>query len=172
MKIKWWWILAVVIFLIILVNNFSKINIENKVEVLKITPTITLKKNNEKYQVKKVVDGDTLVVEQNSAEQTVRLIGIDAPEFNEDGAKEATIRLKELVEGKEVILESDESQSDKDVYGRILRYIYVDNILINQKMIEEGLSEEYTFKTAYKYQDNFKSAEISAKDKGLGVWGR
>lgn len=172
MKIKWWWILAVVIFLIILVNNFSKINIKKNVEVIKITPTITLKKSREKYQVKKVVDGDTVVVEQNGAEQTVRLIGIDAPEFNEDGAKEATKRLKELIEGKEIILENDESQSDKDVYGRILRYIFADNILINQKMIEEGLVKEYTFKTTYKYQDNFKSAEISAKDKGLGVWGR
>ena len=74
-----------------------------------------------KAKVKRVVDGDTIVLENGSV---VRYVGITAPENNEPFEKEATEENKKLVEGKIVSLEYDNYKGDK--FGRILAYVIVD----------------------------------------------
>jgi len=75
------------------------------------------------------------------------------------------------MDNKKIILEADNSQDDKDKYDRLLRYIYLeDGTLINKKLIEEGTSEEYTYKTAYKFQTEFKEVEKMAKERKMGIW--
>ena len=71
-------------------------------------------------RVTEVIDGDTIKVGYKS----VRLIGINAPETNEPCYEEAKEMLKELVEHKKVRMEKD--VEDRDDYGRLLRYVYVD----------------------------------------------
>lgn len=129
------------------------------------------------YRVLKVVDGDTLDVEINGASQRLRLIGIDTPETVDPRksiqcfGKEASNKAKELLENNFVTLESDETQGEKDKYGRLLRYIFLpDGTNFNLFMIEEGYAHEYTYSTRYKYQDEFRQAEVNARNNNKGLW--
>lgn len=111
----------------------------------------------------RVVDGDTIEVKIGEKVESVRLIGIDAPEMNEE-TKERAIESKQylenLLKNQKIYLEKDETQDDRDVYNRLLRYVYLrDRTLINKKMIEAGMAKEFTFIYPYKYQREFRELE-------------
>jgi micrococcal nuclease len=139
---------------------------------LNSTPSETLIEN----KVIKVIDGDTIEVVVNKKIEKIRLIGLDTPETVDPRKElecfgiEASEELKNLVEGKIVKLDSDESQDNKDRYGRLLRYVILDDKNINLYMIENGYGFEYTFKSKYKYQKEFKEAERNAQKNNLGLW--
>ncbi|MDO8522286.1 MAG: thermonuclease family protein, partial [bacterium] len=129
------------------------------------------------YPVTKVVDGDTVAVNINGKNATVRLIGLDTPEtvdprkpvqcFGEEASKKA----KEILTGKSVRLETESSQGQLDKYGRLLAYIFLeDGTLFNQLMISEGFGHEYTYNLPYKYQKEFKQAEKTARENNRGLW--
>jgi endonuclease YncB( thermonuclease family) len=95
-------------------------------------------KTQSEYQtvlVTQVVDGDTITVEGG---QQVRLIGIDAPERDEDCYAEAKENLKSRILHKEVDLEKD--ITDKDQYGRSLRYVWLGNKLVNAEIVRAGVA--------------------------------
>lgn len=130
------------------------------------------------YAVTAVVDGDTLKVNIDSKDEALRLIGMDTPETVDPRkpvqcfAKEASAKAKETLAGKKVRLEADPSQGERDKYGRLLRYIFLeDGTFFNQMMIEDGYSHEYTYNTPYKYQQDFKQAETRAREGKKGLWG-
>lgn len=127
----------------------------------------------EKPKVIRLVDGDTFTVLTEGKYETVRMIGINAPEFTkvkECYGKESTDKLKELIDGKEVKLEADPTQADKDKYGRLLRYVFLNDSNINLYLIAEGYAKEYTYSKAYKYQDEFKKAQTKAVASKKGMW--
>ena len=161
------WIMVGILFLILafkLISNLRKTPIKENIEA---SPTI----KQESIELARIIDGDTVIVKINGEEKSVRLIGIDTPEKNECFEKEATEKLKTLIENKKIKLEADNSQDDKDKYGRLLRYIYLENgTLVNKKLIEEGAAKEYTYKIAYKFQAEFKETEKMAKEKKMGIW--
>lgn len=145
-------------------------------KVLSPTSTLIVSKT-EKAKVLKVVDGDTVDVSINSQKETVRLIGIDAPEISDLSkpqcfGKEATDKAKELLNDKAIILEKDQTQDNRDKYNRLLRYVFLeDEINFNQLMLSEGFVREYTFKNiSYKYQSEFKKAQARAKENKKGLW--
>ncbi|KXJ99172.1 MAG: Thermonuclease precursor [Parcubacteria bacterium OLB19] len=117
----------------------------------------------ETFLVTKVIDGDTIVVDMDGKEKRVRYIGIDTPETGKSSrpaecyGKEATDRNRELVEGKRVRLEKDVSETDK--YGRLLRYVYVEDEFINKKLIEDGFADVATYPPDVKYAEVFKTAK-------------
>ena len=125
-----------------------------------------------------VTDGDTVKVNLDGEVVTVRLIGIDTPETvhpskpQECYGKEASAHLKNLIVGKSIQLESDSTQSDKDRYDRLLRFIILeDGTNINEKMVADGFAYEYTYDSnPYKYQTKFKSAQTMARDDNRGLW--
>lgn len=127
-------------------------------------------------QVTKVIDGDTFEVYIDGKIEKVRMIGINTPETVDPRrpvqcfGKEASNKLKELIEGKIIKLDPDQTQDNYDRYNRALRYVYLDDININQKMIQEGYAFEYTYKKPYKFQTEFKQSEKEAQDKDLGLW--
>jgi len=129
------------------------------------------------YKVIKVIDGDTVNVEVNGKKESVRLIGIDSPETKDPrkpvqcfGA-EASTKLSGMLNKQSVELVPDETQDDKDKYGRLLRYIFIkDGVNVNKLMVEEGYAFEYTYHVPYKYQDEFKKAEKMAREKQVGLW--
>ncbi|MDP1695925.1 MAG: thermonuclease family protein [archaeon] len=89
--------------------------------------------------VARVIDGDTFVLEDNS---TIRLICVDAPEEGDLGYEEARDFLASLIKDMNVRLEKD--NSDKDAYGRLLRYAYVNNSWGNEVFVNRALvSAEY-----------------------------
>ena len=122
-----------------------------------------LKNSNNFVELVRVVDGDTIEVKIGEKIESVRLIGIDAPEMDEETkgkAIESKQYLENLLKNQKIYLEKDETQDDRDVYNRLLRYVYLrDRTLINKKMIEADMADEYTFIHPYKYQREFKEAE-------------
>ncbi len=132
---------------------------------------------NKSYPVTGVVDGDTIKITYEGVEETVRLIGIDTPETvhpskpDECFGREAYNKMKSLVGGKSVFIMFDNTQGSQDKYGRMLLYIWTNDIFVNKKMIEEGYAHEYTYSTPYLYQDEFKAAENQAREGKTGLWG-
>lgn len=116
--------------------------------------------------VVRVVDGDTFVL---ASGEKVRLIGIDTPEVGELYYDEATASLSDLVLEKQVLLEGDTSNRDK--YGRLLRYVWIDGVLVNEQLVLEGFAEEKAYEPDTKYQPLFEEAEEYAQAHDLGVWG-
>ena len=112
-----------------------------------------------------VSDGDTLKL---STGESVRLIGLNAPESGQSCSSEATAKLKEFVLGKEVTLEQD--VSDKDQYSRLLRYVYVDNTFVNLEMVRLGLAHKYEYGSNTKYSSQFEQAEDEAKQNEGCLW--
>jgi len=123
-----------------------------------------------------VVDGDTVKILYSGAEQSIRFLGIDAPETTLLRNKklgcfgqEAKAYLTSLLLGKQVHLEFDPTQQKTDSYKRRLNYVYLDDQLINEMMLAQGYAKEYTFKTPYQYRAEFLSAQQEAQDDLLGL---
>ena len=146
------------------------------------------------FRVSKVVDGDTIVVEsmsRDSQQKTIiRLIGMNTPETVDPRrkvecfGKEASDKAKEILLGKTVRLEYDDTQDTLDKYGRRLAYVFVQDessvakqvsntdseIFFNAYMIEQGYAYEYTYSKPYKYQKDFKDAQKRAEAERRGLW--
>lgn len=158
---------------LILVVLFGLLSI---VDILTTTPVQPNVKGANTVAVR-VIDGDTVEVQVDGDKQTVRLIGIDTPETKapqkpvECFGLEATAKLKELIERREIYLESDPTQQDRDRYDRLLRYIFLPNgTNINLEMIRQGYAYEYTYDVPYKYQTEFENAQFDARNRNLGLW--
>jgi micrococcal nuclease len=142
------------------------------------TPIPTKSIQKEFYKVIKVIDGDTINVSINGKSETIRLIGIDSPETVDPRKPvqcfgiEASNKAKEVLTGKNVSLEADSTQGERDKYNRLLRYIFLeDGTNFNKLMISEGYAHEYTYQSnPYKYQEDFINAEKSAEENKRGLW--
>ena len=128
-------------------------------------------------RVVRIIDGDTIVVRINGVQEKVRLIGVDTPEtFDSRGTpqclgEEASTFVTSLLENQIVRLEADQSQDDRDKYGRLLRYLFLkDGTFVNSKIIAFGYGYEYTYRTQYKYQAQFKNSERHAREIQIGLW--
>ncbi len=136
-----------------------------------------IEKKLKSYEVKSIVDGDTIYIIKDWKALRLRMIWIDAPEksalrywYTEKYGKEAAEKLKELIGNNKITLEYDETQWIKDIHWRDLVYIFVWNRNINQEMIESGFAKEYTYKKPYKYQKKFRETESKAKENKLYIW--
>ena len=130
-----------------------------------------LTSNENTVLVTRVIDGDTIEIEGGVR---VRYIGIDTPETVhpekpvEYFGKEAAARNRELVEGKRVHLETD--VQDKDKYGRLLRYVWVGDTMVNAELVRLGYAYSYTYPPNVKYQDYFLQLEREAREEERGLW--
>lgn len=129
------------------------------------------------YLVTRVIDGDTLDVEKDGMPVRVRLIGIDTPETVDPRrsvgcfGREASQKASQLLLGNMVYLRQDPTQGDYDKYKRMLAYVFLpDNTLVNEKMIREGYAYEYTYRSPYAYQSEFRNAERLARNEKIGLW--
>ena len=91
--------------------------------------------------VKNVVDGDTIDVSFGIyGIQRIRLVGVDTPEWYEEGYEEAKEFVNKTCLGKEVKLDVDDREQ-YDRYYRILAVVYVNNTNLNEKLLREGYAE-------------------------------
>ena len=143
--------------------------------------SLRIVKNNEATtsaiaRVVKVVDGDTIHVQIDGKNETVRLIGIDTPEVVDPRklvqcfGREASEKTKQLLSDREVVLVDDQSQGNRDKYNRLLRYVFVDDVNVNETLLLEGYAHEYTYRLPYVYQSKFTQAERIARETKKGLW--
>jgi micrococcal nuclease len=124
--------------------------------------------------VTRVIDGDTIEVDIGGTIYKVRYIGIDTPELDNERpefcalAQEATRLNRQLVEGRDVRLEKDISETDK--YGRLLRYVYVNDTFVNAELVRQGLAWAKAYEPDTKYQGILEEAEAEARQAKVGIW--
>jgi len=145
-------IIVVIIFIYVIDDGFVESD-DNSIE----QQTVNI--------VTHIVDGDTFDI---SSGERIRMIGIDTPERGKYFYKEASVRLGELIEGREVILKKDVSETDR--YGRLLRHVYIDDVWINKQMIEEGFARFVTFPPDVAHVQVFEQAQQKARDAKKGMW--
>jgi micrococcal nuclease len=127
------------------------------------------------HPVTAVIDGDTIEVDYYGARRRVRYIGVDTPETVHPSRSvecfgaEAATHNRELVAGQFVRLERDISDTDR--YGRLLRYVYVDDTFVNERLVADGFASAYTYPPDVRYAEVFRAAEASARVAGRGLWG-
>jgi micrococcal nuclease len=121
----------------------------------------------EKGWVEHIVDGDTIDVIISGKTYRVRYIGINAPEYDAPGGSEATQRNTELTEGKDAMLVKDVSETDR--YGRLLRYVFVDNVFINEALVFEGHADARAYPPDTSCQAVLNAAEAEAPQMLTGI---
>ena len=125
--------------------------------------------------VERVIDGDTIKVHIGNKVETVRYIGVDTPETVhptrsvEPYGKEASDFNKKLVEGKTVRLEFDVQQRDR--YGRLLAYVYVDTLFVNAELVRQGYAQVLTVPPNVKHVELFVRLQREAILANRGLWG-
>jgi micrococcal nuclease len=126
------------------------------------------------YKVAKVTDGDTFDVEINGKKETVRMLLVDTPETVHPNkpvqpfGKEASTFTTQLLNGKSVKLEAD--KEDKDQYGRLLRYVYIDGKSVQEQLLEKGLARVSAYQPNTKYVAKYQQIETGAKNKKIAIW--
>lgn len=122
--------------------------------------------------VRYVIDGDTVVL---ADEERVRFLGIDTPEEGECYYQEATAYTREMLAGRMVRFEADET--DRDQYGRLLRHVFIPiatttpEVHLNLRLVQEGYAEVLPIPPDQHYRDELAAAEITAKTEKKGRWG-
>lgn len=123
-------------------------------------------------EVTSVIDGDTFRIRTDEGNtEKVRLLLIDTPEIGdvpEPYALEARDYAEELLAGQVVHLEFDESERDQ--YGRLLAYAYVDDQMVNELLLKKGLARVAVFPPDTMYVEDFREIESKAREAKLRVW--
>lgn len=131
--------------------------------------------NTEAVRVERVVDGDTIKVLQNGAEETIRIIGIDTPETVDPRkpvqcfGKEASTHMKQLLEGMTVELQKNPAE-ERDKYDRLLRYVHLDGQDVGAQMIRDGYAFSYK-SFPHPRLEEYNQLEQEAREAGRGLWG-
>ena len=138
------------------------------------TKTSTPDPNRQTGQVVAVVASNVIDVLIDGVEYRVKYLLIDTPAFNdpergtETFGQEALAINRLLVEGQTVTLERD--VTDADEFGRLLRYVYVGDLLVNQELIRQGVAWVAPVPPDVKYQASFEEVERETQAVGVGVW--
>lgn len=135
---------------------------------LAVSALTTTQNQTDEFQVSRVIDGDTILLTNG---EYVRYIGIDTPEIFpkvECFAKASTERNHALVGGKTVRLVRD--VSDRDRFGRWLRYVFVGEQLVNEVLVQEGYAIAVVYPPDEAHKSELLAAENTAQALQLGRW--
>lgn len=122
------------------------------------------------YLVTNVIDGDTADIIIDGKTERLRFSGVNTPETDECYYQEAKDELKRLILDKKIYIQQD--ITNRGNYGRLLRYIYLDDLLINQHLVENGFAKCY-----HKYKDDTSKYRLLARSEAeairlqKGLWG-
>jgi micrococcal nuclease len=123
----------------------------------------------------RVVDGDTIEAQIGDQVEDVRYIGVDTPETVKPDAPvecfgpQASAFNHRLVEHRSVRLVFDAER--RDVYGRLLAYVYRDGLFVNASLVRRGLARSLTIPPNDRFAPLFRRLEMRAARAGRGLWG-
>lgn len=116
-----------------------------------------------------IVDGDTIDVDINGEIFRLRYIGMDTPERGKPFFQEATDANARMVDGQEVILVKDVSETDR--FGRLLRYVYLpDGTFVNGELVSQGYAQTATYPPDVAMQEVLAELQRTAVAAGAGLW--
>jgi len=128
------------------------------------------------YTVVKFTDGDTIDVNMDGHTETVRFIGVDTPETHKPNSPvqcygpQAADNTKKLIGTNPVRLEADPLDTDRDRYGRLLRYVYLpDGTNVEASIIQNGYGFAYTL-FPFSKKEEFKGYQATAQTAKAGLW--
>jgi len=123
----------------------------------------------ERAHVLDVRDGDTIQVRLGTGEiETVRYIGINAPEQGEALFQLSAEANESLVMGRGVCLWKD--VSDRDRYGRLLRFVNVDSVFVNDWLVVNGFATAWAYFPDTAMAAQFEESQQTAIRAGVGLW--
>ena len=134
----------------------------------------------EKIQVSfgSCIDGDTANLILNNEEIKVRLLAIDTPETKHPtigeepfGTKASEYTCTQLENAKKIEIEYDLNSDRLDKYDRHLVWVWVDDYLLQDEIIKEGLAEVAYLYGDYKYTGTLQDHQTIAQVNKLGIWG-
>ncbi|MEK7705945.1 MAG: thermonuclease family protein, partial [Myxococcota bacterium] len=124
--------------------------------------------------IDRVVDGDTAYTSDG---ESLRYLLIDAPEIahradesSDCYAVEASRANAALCEGHELRLEYDPECRDR--YGRLLAYLWDEDLLINEVLVAQGNARFMVIPPNDRYATELLRAEAHAREAGIGLWGQ
>lgn len=154
-------------------GNYFHTNFNN--QKVKIHKNFVQASKTQLYRVVRVVDGDTIIVNFKGKDERLRLIGVDTPEsVHPDKSKNSYLGVKasnftkNKLTGKHVSLEFDVQA--RDHYGRLLAYVYLDNVMFNKTLLRSGYAQVATYPPNVKYTKDFLDLEREARNKNVGLW--
>ena len=139
-------------------------------------------------RVTRIIDGDTVdVAFQDGSEETIRLIGVDAPETHQanrpkeygnitdiscldEWGQLATKFTSLVLRGRTVNVSFDPQTRQKDTSGRLLAYVRVDGRDFNAALVELGYARAYEGGTASHSQKNYPKLQSRAQAQRIGLW--
>jgi len=130
------------------------------------------------YTINHYVDGDTIAVNMNGSIETIRFIGVDTPETHKPNTPvqcygpQAAAHTKQVISqaGGKVRLQADPLDTNRDRYGRLLRYIYLpDGTLLDEQIIKQGYGFAY-LSFPFSKKDQFAADQQSAQAAKAGLW--
>lgn len=127
-------------------------------------------------RVAEVIDGDTVAL---ATGRLVRYIGMDAPEVRhrehgrwvydpEPFGVAALEENRRLVEGRPVRLRFDVERTDR--FGRLLAYVFVDDLMVNEQLVREGLARAHRYGRNAAMAARLEAAERDARAARRGMW--
>lgn len=125
--------------------------------------------------VTRAVDGDTIEVRIGGGLEDVRYIGVDTPETVKPDTPvqcfgpRASAFNHRLVEGRRVRLVFGVER--RDVYGRLLAYVYLGRRFVNASLVKRGLARTLTIPPNDRFAPLFHRLELRAARAGRGLWG-
>jgi micrococcal nuclease len=123
----------------------------------------------------RAVDGDTIEVRVGGEVEDVRYIGVDTPETVKPGTPvqcfgpQASAFDHHLVERRRVRLVFGVER--RDVYGRLLAYVYLGHRFVNAELVRRGLARTLTIAPNDRHAGLFGRLERRAALAGRGLWG-
>lgn len=128
------------------------------------------------YSVTRFVDGDTVQIDMNGKDEKIRFVGVDTPETHKPNSPvqcygpAASAFLKNTIGDKPLRLESDPKSTNRDRYNRLLRYVYLpDGTLLNKLIIEKGYGFYYPY-FPFSKSAEFDAAQQTAQASKAGLW--
>ncbi len=128
-------------------------------------------------ELDRCIDGDTARFFTEKGSESVRFLAIDTPETNHPqkgrepfGQEASDFTCQKLKDANEIRLEFDENSDRYDRYDRLLAWIFVDDVLLQSLIIEEGLGEVAYLYGDYKYTEKLQIKQAEAKLQKIGIW--
>ena len=132
---------------------------------------------NEEVTFSKCVDGDTFKVILNEEEYTVRMLAVDTPETVHPtkgveyyGKEASNYTCDKLTNAKKIELEYDANSDKKDKYDRLLAWVFVDDELLQELLVENGYAKVAYLYDDYKYTNLLEEKQELASAKNIGIW--